>query len=32
MYERAHRWGEAAFIATQVIDLLIQQLPAPPAK
>jgi hypothetical protein len=32
MYERAFRWGQAAFIATQVIALLVQQLPAPPSK
>lgn len=29
-YEVAQRWDEAQFIATQVIALLVQQLPAPP--
>jgi len=32
MYEMAFRWGEADFMATQVIALLVQQLPAPPSK
>ena len=32
MYERAVRWSEADFIASQVIALLIQRLPALPAK
>jgi len=32
MYERAFRWGEADFIATHVIALMIQELPAPPLK
>ena len=31
-YERAQRWSEAAFIATEVVSQLIQQLPAAPAK
>lgn len=31
-YERGFRWSEADFIATRVIALLIQQLPAPPSK
>lgn len=30
MYERAFAWGEADFIASHVIALLIQELPAPP--
>lgn len=29
MYERALSWGEADFIATQVIALLVRQLPGP---
>jgi hypothetical protein len=32
MYERAKQWGEANFMATQAIALLIQQLPAPPSR
>ena len=32
MYERAFRWSEADFIATQVIALQIQKLPAKPSK
>lgn len=32
MYERAQRWSEAAFIATEVSAGLIQQLPAAPSK
>ena len=32
MYERALRWGEADFIAAQVAQLLIQQLPIPSSK
>lgn len=32
MYERASRWGEADFIAAQVITVLIQLLPAQPTK
>jgi len=32
MFERAKRWSEADFIASQVITLLIQQLSAPPSK
>ncbi|HET7155153.1 MAG TPA: hypothetical protein VFI87_07280 [Hyphomicrobiaceae bacterium] len=31
-YERARMWGEASFIATQVIALLIRDLPAAPSK
>lgn len=31
MYRKAFAWGEAGFIATQVIALLIRQLAAPPA-
>ncbi len=32
MYERAIRWGEASFMATQAAALLIQRLPPPPPK
>jgi hypothetical protein len=32
MYERAFRWGQADFIAAQVIAVLIQQLPAAASK
>lgn len=32
LYEMAQRWGEAAFIAAQVVALQVQQLPAPPPK
>jgi hypothetical protein len=28
MYERILKWGEADYLATQVIPLMIQQLPA----
>lgn len=31
-YERAQRWSEAAFIATEVIGLQIRQVPGSPAK
>jgi hypothetical protein len=31
-YERAVWWGEAGFIVTQVVPMLIKQLPAPPSK
>jgi hypothetical protein len=32
MYEKILEWGEADFIATQVIALQIEQLSAPPSK
>jgi hypothetical protein len=31
-YERALQWGEAGFIATQVVPMLMKQLPAPSSK
>ena len=31
-YERAVWWGDAAFLATQVVSTLMKQLPAPPSK
>jgi len=31
-YERAEHWGEAGFVATQAIPMLLQQLAVPPSK
>jgi hypothetical protein len=31
MYERAQKWSDASFIATEVIALLLQKLPASPS-
>lgn len=31
-YERAVQWGEAGFIVTQAVPMLMKQLPAPPSK
>ena len=31
-YERAVHWGEAGFVATQVVSMLMKQLPPPPSK
>ena len=31
-YERAVHWSEAGFVATQVVSMLMKQLPAPPSK